>query len=326
VERRVDTPESAGFPLKKLVLIGLCLLLFWGNHDLAQAEKMFKYRDENGVWHFTNIAPVTKQSVEVRQVRVKTIPERLKVQKRGTKSRPILWAINRYYGPIELEVTLERQVNISSDPPLPLRSVIPACSESRVVTLWPTKSEQPWGYRSWYRYVFGDPKAKHLPSRPYCLPFQSGKACIISQGFHGKFSHHYPSSRYAVDFAMPEGTLICAARDGVVMDVANDFFTGGLEAEYAERANLIRILHDDGTMAVYAHLKLESARFPLGKRVNAGDVIAESGNTGFSTGPHLHFVIQMNEEMRLVAVPFVFKGSDGKGVIPEEKMVLTASR
>ncbi|QTA83212.1 Peptidase M23 domain-containing protein [Desulfonema limicola] len=121
---------------------------------------------------------------------------------------------------------------------------------------------------------------------------------------------------------MPEGTKICAAREGVVMDIANDFFTGGAEAAFGERANLIRILHDDGTMAVYAHLKLESARFPLGTRVPEGRVIAESGNTGFSTGPHLHFVIQKNTGMNLAAVPFEFQGRDGKGFTPVLGMVL----
>jgi murein DD-endopeptidase MepM/ murein hydrolase activator NlpD len=324
VERRIDTFENVGVLLRRLVLSGLCLLFCWGNHDLSQAEKLFKYQDDKEVWHFTNIPPDTQQPVEVRQVRVGESQKRLKIQKRGTKTRPILWAINRYYGPIGLELSLEKHDNISTDPTLPTKTVIPACGEARVATLWPTKSDRPWRYQYWYRYIFGDPKAKHQPSKPYQLPFESGKSFIISQGFNGKFSHHDPSSRYAVDFAMPEGTRICAAREGVIMDIANDFFTSGVEASYLERANLIRILHKDGTMALYAHLKLESVRFPLGKRVKAGDVIAESGNTGFSTGPHLHFVIQINDGMRLVAVPFVFQGPDGKGVIPKEQMVFTA--
>jgi murein DD-endopeptidase MepM/ murein hydrolase activator NlpD len=64
-------------------------------------------------------------------------------------------------------------------------------------------------------------------------------------------------------------------------------------------------------MAVYAHLKLESVRVTVGQSVNAGQQIAESGNTGFSTGPHLHFVIQRNTGMRVVSVPFKLRHAEG---------------
>ncbi len=149
----------------------------------------------------------------------------------------------------------------------------------------------------------------------------------VSQSFKGKYSHSSPWSEYAVDIAMPEGTPIHAARSGIIMDIARDFYTGGDDInKYGERANLVRILHDDGTMGVYAHLKLESVRFGLGRRVEEGVYIAESGNTGFSTGPHLHFVIQKNIGMKLVSIPFQFEGAKGRGFTPEAGMVLELPR
>ena len=49
------------------------------------------------------------------------------------------------------------------------------------------------------------------------------------------------------------------------------------------------IKHDDGGANLYAHLTDQSATFANGTPVKAGDVIAQSGNTGIGTGPHLHF-------------------------------------
>ena len=57
-------------------------------------------------------------------------------------------------------------------------------------------------------------------------------------------------------------------------------------------------------MALYAHLQANGAVAQLGQRVRTGQHIGWSGNTGFSTGPHLHFAVQVNRGMRLVSIPF----------------------
>ena len=54
------------------------------------------------------------------------------------------------------------------------------------------------------------------------------------------------------------------------------------------------MLHDDGTTAIYAHLQMDTIRVRPGQRVERGEYIANSGNTGFSSGPHLHFVVVRN--------------------------------
>jgi len=104
----------------------------------------------------------------------------------------------------------------------------------------------------------------------------------------------------------------------VVMTVDNDYFGAGLDmAKYAERANNIRIVHADGTMAVYAHLALESARVHVGDRARAGQTIALSGDTGYTSGPHLHFCVQRNADMDLVSIPFRFADAHGGTFTPE---------
>jgi len=70
-------------------------------------------------------------------------------------------------------------------------------------------------------------------------------------------------------------------------------FRGGVDRQRdGGAANIVRILHDDGTHAVYAHLNWNSIRVRPGDHVERGEYIADSGNTGFSSGPHLHFEIR----------------------------------
>jgi murein DD-endopeptidase MepM/ murein hydrolase activator NlpD len=110
---------------------------------------------------------------------------------------------------------------------------------------------------------------------------------------------------------------VLAAREGVVMQIADDFRGAGLDLEkYGARANFVRVLHTDGSMGLYAHLAPESARVGPGARVRAGQVIGEVGSTGYSTGPHLHFVVQVNRGLKLESVPFRMQGPSGALRIP----------
>jgi murein DD-endopeptidase MepM/ murein hydrolase activator NlpD len=107
------------------------------------------------------------------------------------------------------------------------------------------------------------------------------------------------------------------------MDIEEDFNRGGNNYDkYAHKANHIRILHADGTMAVYAHLDLASVSVRPGARIRAGQKIARSGNTGFSSGPHLHFAIQQNSGMQIISLPFRFRTPEGTAITPEAQQIL----
>lgn len=84
------------------------------------------------------------------------------------------------------------------------------------------------------------------------------------------------------------------------------------------------ILHDDGTIAVYGHLHWDSIRVRIGAHVVRGQYIADSGNTGITSGPHLHFAVVRNEGGTPVSVPIQFAGIAGVAVTPATQMSLTA--
>jgi len=66
-------------------------------------------------------------------------------------------------------------------------------------------------------------------------------------------------------------------------------------------------------MGLYAHLRPEGVLVRVGQRVRQGQQIGLSGNTGFTSGPHLHFAVQVNRGMNLVAIPFRMPGvTDGR--------------
>jgi murein DD-endopeptidase MepM/ murein hydrolase activator NlpD len=156
-------------------------------------------------------------------------------------------------------------------------------------------------------FVFRErtPEGANLRPQPlayrYALPWRGGPF-RLSQGANGKYSHFTREGRYALDIAMPEGTPIVAARAGIVVKIENSQSGRGPNPS----GNYVRLLHDDGTMGVYLHLLQGSVLVGEGQRLEQGRLLARSGNTGNSTGPHLHFVVQRAVGLAMESIPFDF--------------------
>lgn len=141
------------------------------------------------------------------------------------------------------------------------------------------------GRESW---ALGSVDADHDDGYLYRLPYANGVSFPIIQGYGAKLSHR-GVERYTLDFAMPVGTPVHAAREGVVVLVEDSHERGCAREECGRFANFVVVLHDDGTTGEYFHLERGSAQVRAGERVARGQWLARSGNTGFSTTPHLHF-------------------------------------
>lgn len=132
-------------------------------------------------------------------------------------------------------------------------------------------------------------KFRNDSSYIYSLPFKTGKKVFLIQGYETRFSH---KGERALDFKVRTGTLICAARGGIVTSVRMDSDKGGLSPEYLSEGNYVIIRHIDSSTAWYWHLKKDGVLVKEGEWVTDGQPIGYSGNTGYSAFPHLHFEVQ----------------------------------
>lgn len=123
------------------------------------------------------------------------------------------------------------------------------------------------------------------------LPFPPGSRYKVLQGNHGRFSHKAPWEQYAWDFDMPLRSPITAVAAGRVVDVKGDSDQGGKYRKFQDDGNYVEIDHGSGLFSQYLHVWPRSVRVRVGDAVTAGQVIAASGNNGFSTAPHLHLNI-----------------------------------
>ncbi len=229
----------------------------------------------------------------------------LQVHDRGSHYEVI--AGNPLPGPVQVRLSRRGGAQLHAVPALPLEAVLAAGSVRSVARLYRTGTATMGALDLDLAQVPGDPRARPQDF-PYRLPFR-GVPVRVDQGANGRYSHHDDANRHALDFALAEGTAVLAARAGVVMEIIDDDPRGG---------HSLRILHDDGSMAIYAHLQHGSIPLRVGEPVAQGQRIARSGNTGTSTAPHLHFAIQVNAGMRLHSIPFRMFADAGELKLPRD--------
>ncbi|WP_438348884.1 murein hydrolase activator EnvC family protein [Paenibacillus sp. FA6] len=119
---------------------------------------------------------------------------------------------------------------------------------------------------------------------PLMMPVGNAR---ISSGY-GKRTHPVTGvlgkMHNGVDFAVPQGTTIHAAESGTII----------LAEWYSGYGNAVIVDHGGGMWTLYGHIRQGGISVKVGDRVSRGQKIAESGNTGQSTGPHLHFEVRIN--------------------------------
>lgn len=294
----------------------------------APAQSLYKYRGDTGEWIYSDIPPKdsNSDSVEVRRLSLAPARATVRLSHHRVGDEVHVIARNGLYAPVEVGLI----INASKGLERPktgndLRWVVPPRSARTLLKL-PVLAGAPSADINYdFDYMPGDPNAVHNANEGYRAPFVAAANYPITQAYPDNVTHQSADSEHAIDIAMPIGTDVLAARGGIVFDVIATNFRGGTNKdEHLHAANIVRILHDDGTFAVYAHLNWNSIRVRPGERVRAGQYIADSGNTGFSSGPHLHFAVQRNAGMHIEALPVAFGGPNSRSIVPATGNILTA--
>lgn len=286
-----------------LLLLILCQSMF------AHAE-IYKFQDQNGRWHFSDKKPSSANNSfesfkHKSKVKSRNLPY---LETKHVNGKLHYIAHNPFLAPVQSFLHDKETRNKIS-----------------MLVLEPLSSKTMFKQQNshlkrdvYFRYVTGNPDTK--PTITTILPpFTDYQPMRISQGFNGKFSHTGRSNRYAVDISMPVGTKIIAIKEGLVIRTKDDYPHAGTSSPFFfDKANLVEILHNDGTFALYGHLLLGGVQVKVGDKVSAGQVIGLSGNTGYSTGPHLHFVIHYNDNGEISSIPFTFLQANNKATTPEK--------
>ncbi len=240
---------------------------------------------------------------------------RLKESKDGP--RFAIWLMPRQV--LDATVTIAANLdNMQSTPALPCTFDIteqkyPATKAIALVYGQPRSTSAPYHYDWKYNWRIGV-RGGRADGTVYALPFQKGTSHVVAQSYGGTFSHFAGTEKeFAVDFKMPIGTSVRAARAGQVVAIKIDSNSGGADQKQFEYAgNYVMIRHSDGTYASYLHLKQNGSLVRLGQAVSAGDAIALSGNTGMSQGPHLHFEVFIPVDGKSIkTIPVRFQTATG---------------
>lgn len=198
-------------------------------------------------------------------------------------------ADNEMYCPVSVAIEFDL-VNMKSSNGNNKVFLVPARSKAFVLTeLRSINSKQGYKFSYQSKLNFGN----HLQTAydknfEYYLPFDTGTEQLIGQGYNGSFSHH---NQHALDFNCELNTPIYAARGGIVVKLVQHNTVNCPKKKCAEFNNYIMIYHDDGTFASYTHIRQSGARASIGDTIEQGQLIAMSGNVGWSAGPHLHFEV-----------------------------------
>lgn len=282
-------------PLRLLFFCGLFMA-----STSTVAMTIYKSTDANGVVSYSDRPSKGSQVFVFQDRMVERLERQVYLDIKKQKGADVVFVRNDLYAPVEVALAFTGMSNVRGAPAQTIRRVLPARSNTRLALLTAVSGGKPLVYTPMFQYSLGDPAGAAQGYR-YPFPWRGGPF-RLSQGANGDYSHFGPKNKYAMDIAMPVGTPIIAARAGVVVKTENSQNGRGTDPS----GNFVRILHDDGTMGVYLHLKQGSVIVREGQRVAVGSPLALSGNTGNSSGPHLHFVVQRNTGMGLVSIPYQF--------------------
>lgn len=218
-------------------------------------------------------------------------PYHVDVRERGF-ARDV-YVVNDGPAPLNVIIDLQAAQNTGFNP-LQIGSkfshFVPANSTRFISTAVPLKAGVRASFTYSSRYSFGDPNADIDLSATYRLPIADGRSGVIRPFSRLVTGDLVGQTLNAVEFLVPEGTPVVAAREGYVIEVRGDEDDGDM-TKRIPFGNQVSVLHADGSWTLYGWLKPGSMPVHLGDHVNAGDPLGLSGRPPDATGPYLHMAL-----------------------------------
>lgn len=246
--------------------------------------------------------------------------QKLKVYTEQTKTAIIVYADNDKLYPQSTTLTLDLK-GLKPSKKLEKYLVVPPQSSRYQLVELVIPKDRSWGYNYSFTYIMGDISVKHDDSYVYMLPYEEGKSFKIGQGYNGRSTHQGENT---LDFNLPAGETITAARSGKVVRIKEDSNRGCPNESCAKLGNYVTIMHKDGTYAEYYHLKQNGVLVELGTEVEEGQPIGLTGNTGWATGYHLHFIVYKSGFPKRETIATQFKTREGIQKVLKESESYTA--
>jgi murein DD-endopeptidase MepM/ murein hydrolase activator NlpD len=216
--------------------------------------------------------------------------------------------VNSYVAPVTVTFEIDAK-NIKA-----LNDLTFVCFPTKGAALFSIEKNiknEKWSYKYKYHYRFGLKDEPQSRNAIYNLPFKKGLVIEGGQGFHGNFSHK-GNSKFAIDLRVPEGTPIYPARSGIVISTVSKFSDGGTEEKFKGKHNFVLIMHDDYTIGRYYHFSYKKIFVKKGQAVSRNTTLGLSGNTGYSSRPHLHLEIGSPADgNNFVSQEFFFSSGSG---------------
>lgn len=134
---------------------------------------------------------------------------------------------------------------------------------------------------------------KSIYKNIYCITQYFGNTAFAQSGAYNGKGHN------GIDLGAPEGTKVVAALSGTVLGTGNtDLSHDSKGSQCYSYGKWVYVQHDNGLGTIYGHLSVISVS--KGDRVSTGQLLGYSGQTGYATGPHLHFGLYVASQVKII--------------------------
>lgn len=224
--------------------------------------------------------------------------------------------------PMVVHVEIESQENLQLEPSGTVQTILPPGQSKTLISATPLSKDLPWSKEFHSQFCPGNPTQEPDASVRYRIPYPGNVPRMVVSG-PGSWPNHRALHHWGFDFELPIGTEVHAARGGLVFDLESRHQLGGPARWLYSLSNFVFVLHEDGTHAAYHHLRYGGVAVKVGDRIQTGDLLGYSGQTGLAPEPHLHFsVYRARADGFCESIPIRFDNGTREGLEVIEDMLL----